>query len=191
VPNDQHMSTITDRRHRPTGIERVLGADDVIVTKTDLKGHITYANEVFCQVSAMPEADLLGKPHNVIRHPEMPRTVFSLLWDTVASGDEIFAYVVNLAGDGAHYWVLAHVTPSYDPAGRLIGYHSNRRKPAPAAVRALQPLYRSLLDEERRHSRATDAAAAGRALLEDHLTSQGADYERFVWDLTNRNGVAG
>lgn len=182
------MTTLT---HRPTGIERVLGPDDVIVTKTDLKGHITYANEVFCKISAMSEADLLGKPHSVIRHPDMPRAVFSMLWETVSKGDEIFAYVVNLAGDGAHYWVLAHVTPSYDPAGRLIGYHSNRRKPAPAAVRALQPLYRRLQDEERRHNRAIDAAAAGRALLEDHLSSQGTDYERFVWDLTNRNGAAG
>ena len=181
------MSTLT---HRPTGIERVLGADDVIVTKTDLKGHITYANETFCQISAMSEAELLGKPHNVIRHPDMPRGVFSLLWDTVSKGQEIFAYVVNLAADGAHYWVLAHVTPSYDLAGRLIGYHSNRRKPAPAAIREVQPLYRRLLDEEKGHHRATDAATAGLALIEESLSAQGTDYERFVWNLTNRTGAA-
>ena len=168
----------------PTGFERRLGADDVIVTKTDLKGHITYANKVFCEISAMSEADLLGAPHSIIRHPDMPRGVFRLLWETVQQGEEIFAYVVNLAADGAHYWVLAHVTPSFDRRGQLVGYHSNRRQPSPTAIAQVRPLYQRLLAEEARHPRAVDAARAGADLLRQTLAERGRPYDRFVWDLT-------
>lgn len=170
---------------QPTGVERKLGADDVIVTKTDLKGRITYANDVFCAICAMTEPDLLAQPHSVIRHPEMPRGVFRLLWETVQRGEEIFAYVVNLAADGAHYWVLAHVTPSHDRHGRVVGYHSNRRRPSPGAIDRIRPLYQRLLAEEARHPRATDAAQAGIDLLDALLAEQGTTYDRFIWDLTN------
>ncbi|MEI5676347.1 MULTISPECIES: PAS domain-containing protein [unclassified Nocardioides] len=171
---------------RPTGVERTFGADEVIVTKTDLQGRITYANDVFCRVSAYPESEMLGSPHNMIRHPEMPRGVFRLLWQTLAEGREIFAYVVNLASDGAHYWVLAHVTPSLDAAGRVVGYHSNRRLPDPQAIRAVQPVYQRMLLEERRFTKAPEAAAAGLALLEAHLADLDTSYDELVWSLTSR-----
>jgi len=173
----------------PTGVERTFGASEVIVTKTDPQGRLTYANDVFCRVSALPEDELLGKPHNVIRHPEMPGGVFKLLWDTLAAGRELFAYAVNLAGDGAHYWVLAHVTPSLDASGRLVGYHSNRRLPAPGTVREVQPVYQVLLAEERRHGHGPDAAAAGLALLGQLMSDRGTTYDEWVWDVTNRGGA--
>lgn len=169
---------------RPTGVERSFGADEVIVTKTDLQGRITYANDVFCRVSAYPESEMLGSPHNMIRHPDMPRGVFRLLWQSLAERRELFAYVVNLAGDGAHYWVLAHVTPSVDGTGRVVGYHSNRRLPDPRAIRAVQPVYQRMLAEERRHASAQDAAAAGVALLHEHLDGLGSSYDEMVWGLT-------
>jgi PAS domain S-box-containing protein len=167
----------------PTGVERSFGADEVIVTKTDLRGHITYANDVFCRVSAYPEADMLGKAHSIIRHPDMPRAVFRLLWDTITAGEELFAYVLNLAGDGAHYWVLAHVTPSRDARGNVVGYHSNRRLPSPAALEQIKPIYQALLAEERKHGNAGEAARAGRDLLDGYLSERGTDYDRFVWSL--------
>lgn len=169
---------------RPSGVERTFGADEVIVTKTDLQGRITYANDVFCRVSAYPESEMLGSPHSMIRHPDMPRGVFRLLWDTLAERREIFAYVVNLAGDGAHYWVLAHVTPSVDATGRVVGYHSNRRLPAPGAVAAVEPLYRRLLVEERQHPNAQAAAGAGLAVLQAHLDDVGTSYDELVWSLS-------
>src|ERR1700761_62065 len=96
---------------RPTGKERLWGAEDIIVSKTNLKGIITYANLTFLQVAGYSEEEVLGKPHSIIRHPDMPRCVFKLLWDSISAGGEIFAYVLNLASNGDHYWVLAHVTP--------------------------------------------------------------------------------
>src|SRR5690349_21243074 len=150
---------------RPAGVERTFGENELIVSKTDPRGVITYGNDVFLRVSALPEAQAVGSPHNVIRHPDMPRAVFKLLWDTLEQRREIFAYVLNLAADGAHYWVFAHVTPSFDRAGRLLGYHSNRRRPAPSAVTAIRDVYSRVLDEERRQSRTPDMVAAGTAAL--------------------------
>jgi PAS domain S-box-containing protein len=172
---------------RPTGVERSFNTNEIIVTKTDLRGHVTYANDVFLRVSAYPEHEVIGQPHNVVRHPDMPRCVFKLLWDTLRSGAELFAYIVNLAGDGAHYWVLAHVTPSRDQSGAMVGYHSNRRVPSRTALAEIQPLYQSLLAEERRHSRTPDAVAASTDLLNRMLDERGVNYDQFVWSLTSGN----
>ena len=169
---------------RPTGVQRTFDHGELIVSKTDRKGIITYANELFCRLSGYPEDEIIGQPHNMVRHPDMPRAIFKLLWDTVGSGREIFAYVVNLAADGAHYWVLAHVTPSVEPNGTIIGYHSNRRRPDPAAIAAVTPLYAALCAEERRHSGSQQALAASTALLHEHLTERGCGYEELVWSIT-------
>ncbi|MER7278688.1 PAS domain-containing protein [Dactylosporangium sp. NPDC000244] len=166
---------------RPTGQERSFGEHELIVTKTDLKGVITYANPVFQKVSSVTEAEAVGRPHNIIRHPDMPAGVFKLLWDSIQAGDEVFAYVLNLARDGAHYWVLAHVTPSFDRAGRIVGYHSSRRRPDRSAIAAVGPLYAAMRAEERRHSRAGEAAAAGLELLLGRLDGEGRTYDEFVW----------
>ncbi len=170
---------------RPTGEERLLGVDEIIVTKTDPRGVITYANNTFLRMSALAEDDALGSAHNLIRHPDMPRAVFALMWETIQAGREIFAYVVNLAHDGAHYWVLAHVTPSYDQRGRLVGYHSNRRAPRRDAVTQMEALYADLRAVERREPNARAAVAASTELLRTVLLERGQDYEQLVWQITN------
>lgn len=174
-----------------TGVERTFGVEEVIVTKTDPQGRITYANDVFLRVAAYREHEVLGRPHNIVRHPAMPRCVFKLLWDTIKAGEEIFAYVLNLASTGDHYWVFAHVTPSYDHTGRLIGYHSNRRSPAPDAVRTIAGVYDALLAEEARHDHPPTAMAAGRALLDATLEQAGVSYEEFVWSLASARILGG
>ena len=167
-----------------TGIERHFEPDEIIVTKTDAGGRITYANPVFLRVSGLTEREALGAPHNVIRHPDMPRCVFKLLWDTVRAGGEIFAYIVNRATNGDHYWVLAHVTPTFDAQGRIAGFHSNRRAPGRHVVeRTIAPLYRELLDEERRHSGKAGGMAASLDRLDTLLAGKGLDYERFIFSL--------
>src|SRR5580704_8741733 len=93
---------------RPTGRERTFPEDEIIASKTDVKGVITYANRTFMEVSLYSEEELLGQPHSIVRHPDMPRCVFKLLWDTIQKGDEIFAYVKNMCKNGDFYWVFAH-----------------------------------------------------------------------------------
>ena len=174
------------RTVRPTGQERTFGADELIVSKPDPRGVITYANDVFLRVSGYEQGDVIGQPHNLIRHPAMPKAVFQLLWDTLADRREIFAYINNLAADGAHYWVLAHVTPSFGRNGGVVGYHSNRRKPSSQAIETVRPLYGRLLAEERRHPNAKAAVAASSQLLAEIVAEQaGSSYEELVWSVIN------
>jgi PAS domain S-box-containing protein len=166
-----------------TGKERSFPESEIIVSKTDVQGRITYVNDVFLSVSDYVETEVIGKPHNVIRHPDMPRCVFKLLWDNIQAGQEIFAYVNNRAKNGDNYWVFAHVTPSYDANHKLIGYHSNRRSPRREAIAKVTPLYAQLLAEENKHSDRKQGTEAGTRLLLNILANQGIDYEEFVFSL--------
>ena len=96
------------------------------------------------------ESELIGQPHNMIRHPDMPRAVFHMLWSSIKDGSEIFAYVKNLCSDGSFYWVLANITPSVDANGAVLGYYSVRRKANPKALVVIDQLYRQMLAEEKR-----------------------------------------
>ncbi|OMQ15047.1 aerotaxis receptor Aer [Modestobacter sp. VKM Ac-2676] len=183
-------TTARDQRRavRPSGQERVLEPDDLIVSKTDLRGVITYANESFLRVSRYEEDEVLGRPHNLIRHPDMPKAVFALLWDTVAAGQEVFAYVNNLAADGAHYWVLANVTPSYDARGTIVGYHSSRRTPTRPAIAGASAVYDQLRAAERAQPNGRAAVEASTALLGTLLADRGQTYDEFVWSLISEGG---
>jgi PAS domain S-box-containing protein len=168
---------------KPTGKERTFGEDEVIVSKTDTKGRITYGNEVFLRISGYPESEIVGAPHSILRNPAMPRCVFKLLWNKIEAGDEIFAYVVNMANGGDHYWVFAHVTPTFGPDGKVIGYHSNRRKPTPDQIRTVSALYKSLLDIEERSSDRKAGMEQAYEHLSAMLKSKGVSYEEFVFTI--------
>lgn len=167
----------------PTGNEAMLGEEELIVSKTDLKGRITYANDVFIRMAKYSYRELIGAPHSLIRHPEMPRCVFKLLWDTLEARQEIFAYVVNLAKDGSHYWVFAHVTPTLDDRGGITGYHSNRRRPDRGPIERIHPIYKALSAEEARHANAKDGMRASFDMMVGLLNKQGVGYDEFVLSL--------
>ncbi len=152
--------------------------DDFIVSKTDTKGRITYVNRIFMEMGEYKEAELIGKPHSIIRHPDMPKAVFKLLWDTVKNGNEIFAYVVNKTKNGNDYWVYANVTPSYDSNGRIVGYYSVRRMPNTAALEIIKPLYQSMVSAER-----SGGVGAGTKILTDLLHDKGASYNELIISL--------
>jgi PAS domain S-box-containing protein len=139
---------------------------DFIVSKTDLMGRIVYCNQIFFEFSGYRESELIGKQHNIIRHPDMPRSVFKLLWDTIQQGEECWAYIKNMSRDGGFYWVLANVTPDRDAQGEVVGYYSVRRKPAHAALRTVENLYARMLVEERISSAAGALNAGTRVLIE-------------------------
>jgi PAS domain S-box-containing protein len=167
----------------PSGRERFFDDDEIIVTKTDTRGIITYANEVFFRVSGYSEREVLGQPHNLIRHPDMPMCVFQFLWTTIASGREIFAYVVNQAKNGDHYWVLAHVTPTHAEDGTIIGYHSNRRTVNRGALPAVEAIYRDLRRAEAAANSSDGAMRAGGECLQATLKGAGMTYDEFVFSL--------
>ncbi|MBF0247354.1 MAG: PAS domain-containing protein [Alphaproteobacteria bacterium] len=167
-----------------TGVERFFDDDEIIVSKTDLTGRITYANNVFLRLAGMTEAEAMGQPHSCIRNPEMPRAVFKLLWDTIQAGKEIFAYVVNRSKNGDHYWVLAHVTPSFDASGQVVGYHSNRRTPDRKVLETvIIPLYKQLLAIEKSHSNSKEGMNASFNTLVKLLKEKGVSYDEFIFSL--------
>lgn len=166
----------------PTQHEVILGDSDIIVSKTDLKGRITYANRIFMRIANYPEKDLLHQQHNIVRHPDMPRGAFKLLWDTLEGGQEFFGYVKNMTSEGHFYWVFANVTPDMDDQGRVIGYFSVRRKTRPSAVAAIQSIYREMLEVERQAGPAK-APAASIAFVSEKLKSLGTTYDRFILGL--------
>lgn len=167
----------------PTGRERKFGLDEIIVSKTDTKGRITYGNDVFGRIASYAEREYIGAPHSILRHPDMPRCVFKLLWKTIESGNEIFAYVKNMAKGGDHYWVFAHVTPTFDATGRIVSYHSNRRCPDPAQIAKIEPLYRRLLEVESLGGGGKDGVAKATEHLESTLNAAKVTYDEFVFSL--------
>ena len=166
----------------PTNREILMQDQDFIVSKTDLKGRITYANRVFMRIAGYAERELLNVQHNIIRHPDMPRGVFRLLWNVIENGQECFAYVKNLAKNGDFYWVFANVTMDYDANGKPIGYFSVRRKPSRAGIDAVTPVYQEMLRIEQRAG-ARDAPDASLNWLVDVLKSKGTTYEEFIHSL--------
>lgn len=167
-----------------TGVERTFAESDIIVSKTDLKGRITYANKTFLDVAGYDLGELMGQPHSIIRHPDMPRAVFKLLWDTLAQEQEIFAYVINRCKNGDHYWVLAHVTPSYNAAGQVEGYHSSRRSPDEEVVKSIiEPLYADLLKIENSYANRKEGMNAAVDALVDILQKKGMAYDQFILTL--------
>lgn len=152
--------------------------NEIIVSKTDTSGKITYGNELFLELAGYDEKDILHKPHNIVRHPDMPKVIFKLLWNTLKQGKEIYAYVINRSKSGDYYWVFANVTPSFDNNGKVIGYYSVRRKPSQKALSAIKPLYKELLNAEK-----TGGISASEKLLNGLLAEKGGRYDKFILSI--------
>ena len=162
----------------PNNRERVIDKEDFIVSKTDIKGRIIYGNKIFIKLSGYDEHELLGAPHSIVRHPDMPKVVFKLLWERIRSKKEIFAYVKNLSKDGSYYWVFANVTATLDENGNIRDFHSVRRKPSEKAMEIIPPLYRELLEEEKR-----GGMDSSYKRLNEILQKKGLSYDQFVLSL--------
>lgn len=169
---------------QPTAIERRFDENEIIVSKTNLKGHMIYVNRVFMAISDYEESELLGQPHSMIRHPDMPRCIFKLLWERLQAGKEIFAYVKNMTKTGDFYWVLAHVTPTILASGEPVGFHSNRRVPERRILDGtVIPLYRSLKEIEDRDADRRAGLEKSWNKLTAILKEKGISYDEFIFGL--------
>ncbi len=166
------------KRPQPTSARYDLGVDDFIVSKTDLQGKITYCNKIFMRLAKYTEEELIGAPHSIIRHPDMPKIVFKLLWDRVKNKEEIFAFVKNLSKDGGYYWVFANVTASLDINGNIVGYYSVRRKPSDEAINVLSDVYANMIELER-----SGGMEASGKYLNDLLKEKGVSYDELISSL--------
>ena len=162
--------------------ERKMRENDFIVSKTSPKGIITYGNPIFIEFSGYTESELIGSQHNIIRHPDMPRSAFKLAWDTIQSGKEFFAYVKNMSKDGSYYWVFTHIAPDFGRSGEITGYTSVRRCPKRSALEKIIPVYQQMLQAEKKAG-ARDAIGAGTQVLVDLMKQTGMSYEQLIFSL--------
>lgn len=129
----------------------------LIVSRTDLAGILTHANDAFVELSGWEREDLIGAPHHILRHPDMPKAAFKDLWDTVEAGKKWHGYVKNLRKDGSYYWVYATAVPNIRQ-GKITGYTSVRRKPSRTRIEELIPVYRNWLAQEQPHAKGQAAS---------------------------------
>lgn len=120
----------------------------LIISRTDLNGVLTHANDAFVELSGYEREEVIGQPHTILRHPDMPKAPFKDLWDTVSAGNKWHGYVKNLRKDGAHYWVYATAVANIRN-GEIVGYTSVRRKPSRKKIEEISAVYKEWLAAER------------------------------------------
>ncbi len=161
-------------RPTPTDVEHEVTNVDMIVSKSDAEGNITYTNPIFMKISGYTQGELLDQPHSILRHPDMPKVIFKYLWDNIQAGKEVYAYVKNLCKDGGFYWVLAQVRVATNPDGSFRNYVSTRKQMLPNAREVIVPLYAKLLEAE-----ASGGVEASEKALMDFLAENGSGPDSF------------
>lgn len=163
--------------------EVVVKESDLLVTMTDLRGKITYANGKFCEVANYKLDELVGQPHNTVRHPDVPKAIFKLFWDTLLSGNPINAFVKNSVNGGGYYWVQAFATPIVED-GRTVGLVSYRRGITPSAKKTIAEIYKVLVDYERNHG-----VQQSYDYLMDYLSVRKLSYNEFLNRINSNREV--
>ena len=135
-------------RPKPINNEIILDPSKVIMSKTDYKGVIQYANEYFMNICGYEEYELMGKPHNVIRHPDMPKVIFKFMWERLRKGENIYAVVKNLAKDGSYYWVMTTFETTYDEDGDILAHYARRKAVPIKARKTFEDLYKRIIKIE-------------------------------------------
>ncbi len=120
----------------------------VMITETDTKGRITYVNRKFVNMSAYSKDELLGSPHSIMRHPDMPKCLFKNMWESLKKDQIWKGYVKNLRKDGAYYWVIVYVEPKFNENGEIVGYIAARKVPGEQTIEEIKSKYGELLDIE-------------------------------------------
>jgi PAS domain S-box-containing protein len=177
---------IGNKKRTVDGIELIdkeikVSPRDMLVSKTDIKGNIVYGNATFWRISQLDEKETLGKPHNVNRHPDMPKAVFKLMWDTIKGGNNFRGVVKNKAVDGRYYWVITDFNISRNADGSIKNYMAFRQRVEPRVRKVIEPIYKRMLDIERKSGMEKSGE-----LLESFLEEKGTDYSTFIAELTEQ-----
>jgi len=120
----------------------------VIISQTDLKGNIVYANKMFCEISGYTAEELVGQAHNIIRHPDMPKAAFAKMWQTISSGQVWNGLVKNLRKDGLYYWVDTEILPIRNDNDEVTGYIAARKPASRKNITEIQENYSKMLELE-------------------------------------------
>jgi len=170
---------------QPVNEEITLDPKRYIVSKTDPKGIITYGNDYFVQITGYKESELIGKPHNIIRHPDMPRFVFKFMWDRISQNQNIMAIVKNMAKDGRYYWVVTDFEPKVDKlTNKIVSYTAYRKAAPPEAVKTIEPIYKKMLEIE-----AESGMEGSEKYLRGLLEEKKMTYDEFINSLVGNKGI--
>jgi len=145
--------------------EEVFFDGGVMITETDTKGIITYANRKFREITGFSKKELIGSPHSINRHPDMPKGAFRAMWKTISSNKIWRGYVKNMTKDGKFYWVLVYIQPKYDCKNEIIGYVAGRKVAYPEAILEVSELYAKFHGDEH----IDDAVFSARATYDEFL----------------------
>lgn len=169
----------------PQNKQIMLDPKRYIVSKTDPKGIITYGNDYFVEISGYKEAELITKPHSLIRHPDMPKVVFKLMWDRIQNGQPIMAVVKNMAKDGSYYWVITEFESKKDRlTNEITGYTAFRKAAPKDVVKYIDTLYKKLIEIE------TQSGIEGaEKYLIGFLEEQGLSYDEFIDRTVGNKGL--
>ncbi len=164
---------------QPKNVEAKFNVDEIFFSSTDTKGIILEGNRVFYDVAKYEPEEMIGKPHNIVRHPDMPKTIFKVLWDHIKSKKPIIAYVKNMTKDGSYYWVVALVLPIIGKDGKIKKYLSIRVKPTSKFFQYIPSLYKKLKEVEEKFG--IDDALS---FLNEELSNLGfKDYDTFMYSV--------
>ena len=165
----------------PKDQEIKLNPYKTILSKTDDKGIIEYANDYFTEISGYKEWELMGQPHNILRHPDMPKLIFKLLWHRLNKAQPIYAIVKNLAKDGSYYWVIADFKTQTDKNGN-IKHYARRKAITEETKEKVSELYHKILEIEK-----VAGIEASEAYFKGLLEDAGISYDQFILDLMGLN----
>lgn len=170
---------------KPIDNEIKLSDKQYIVSRTDSLGVIEYGNDYFHEICGYSEAELVARPHNIVRHPDMPKVAFKLMWDRIKKGENFIAVVKNLAKDGSYYWVVTDFEPKIDPITNEVTSHTAFRKAAPRkAIEAISPIYATLLKIEKE-----DGVEASEMFLRNFLEENKTTYDEFIDKTIGNSGM--
>ena len=158
------------KRPEPINEEIILQNNIYIESDTDLKGVITYVNDYFAEISRYTKEELIGQPHSIVRHPDMPKILFKILWDRIQSGQNFIAAVKNLAKDGRYYWVFTDFEVIKNENNESVGYKASRKKISKHVTDFLDTIYKKLVEIEKE-----SGMEASEKYLTDFLISHGDD----------------
>jgi PAS domain S-box-containing protein len=156
--------------------ERTLTSVDIIVSQSDLDGFIIYANPIFYKIAGYSYGKLIGENHNIIRHPDMPKAVFQLLWKQLKKRKSVYCFIKNKSKDNRYYWVFAYIRPSVNKDGSVRNYISTRRAMSNKAKAIIEPLYKQLLSIEQSNGVDTSETLL-QEFMEQHRYHEQSDNE--------------
>ena len=162
----------------PVNTEVHWNKDLELVSKTDKAGTIRYANEAFVNVSGYEEYELVGQGHNIIRHPDMPKVIFKLLWSNLLKGKDFHAVVKNMAKNGRYYWVITRFEIFKNDKGEITGYMGRRKSVQPEVAERVEELYKKLVQIEE-----ASGIEAAEGYLTGYLEDQKKTYEEYLSDI--------